>query len=87
MRTVLFAAVVAVLATAAPAAEIDWKSPDIFTVDADEVDELLPPGEWCLILSVHNNPGEARTLTYRRGTDCDPEDRVIVEPPALGGPR
>jgi hypothetical protein len=81
MRTLLFAALVA---TAAPAAEIDWSSPDVFTVDADEVDELLPLGNWCLVFSIHNNPGEPATLVFRRGTDCDPEDRVEVRPRSEG---
>jgi hypothetical protein len=89
MRTILFAAVVAVLvssAIAVPAADIDWKSPDIFTVDADEI-ELLPPGTWCRIMSVRNNYGEPRTLVFQRGINCCPNARVVIEAPALGRPR
>jgi hypothetical protein len=88
MRTLLFAAVAAaIVAIAAPAAEIDWSSDDIATVDADEI-ELLPPGTWCLVLSVRNNHGEPRTQIYRRGGDCDPEDRVVIEDrPRSAGPR
>jgi hypothetical protein len=80
-KTLLLAAVVAAIAASAiatPAADVDWNSPDIFTVDADEI-ELLPPGDWCLVLSVRNNRGEPRSLVYQRGTDCPPEDRVVVE--------
>jgi hypothetical protein len=84
----LAAVLAAIVATAASAADIDWSSPDIFTVDADEIPELLPPGTWCRILSVRNNHGEPRTLVFRRGIDCCPEDRVVIEketgPPALG---
>jgi hypothetical protein len=47
---------------------------------ADEGEVDLPPGSWCLVLSVRNNHGEPHTLVYRRGTFdwCDPEDRVVV---------
>jgi hypothetical protein len=81
MRTILFAAVVAVLvssASAVPAADIDWNSPDVVTGDADEIE--LPPGTWCLVMRVRNNVGEPATLIYQRGIDCDPEDRVVIEP-------
>jgi hypothetical protein len=80
----MIALVLLVLASVARAAslppgEIDWKSPDVVSGDADEI--KLPPGEWCLILSVRNNPGEPRTLVYQRGTFdwCALEDRVVVK--------
>jgi hypothetical protein len=82
-KTLLLATALATIASTASAAslppgEIDWKSPDVVTGDADEI--KLPPGKWCLILSVRNNYGEPRTLTYMRGTFdwCDPSDRVVV---------
>jgi hypothetical protein len=58
----------------------DWNSPDLVTMDSDEVKAKLPPGSWCLVLSVHNNPGESYTYTYLRGTPdwCDKSDRVRV---------
>jgi hypothetical protein len=82
MRTFLSAALVLLTSVAnaasVPPGPIDWKSPDVITGDADEI--KLPPGEWCLIMSVRNNHGEPRTLTYQRGTFdwCDPKDRVVV---------
>jgi hypothetical protein len=74
-------------AASLPPGEIDWKSPDVITGDADEIE--LPPGSWCLILSVRNNHGEPRTLTYQRGTFdwCDPEDRVVVRASRRSSPR
>jgi hypothetical protein len=81
--SILAAALAAIASTASaaslPPGPIDWESPDVYTADADEV--RLPPGSWCLVLSVHNNPGEPRTLTYMRGAFdwCDPEDRVVIE--------
>jgi hypothetical protein len=82
-KILTLAAVLTAIASTASAASlppgpIDWQSPDVYTADEDEVE--LPPGEWCLVLSVHNNPGELRTLTYMRGTFdwCDPEDRIVV---------
>jgi hypothetical protein len=76
----LWIAMMASVARAAsePPGEIDWKSPDVITGDADEI--KLPPGKWCLIMSVRNNYGEPRTLTYQRGTFdwCNPKDRVFI---------
>ena len=84
MKTLTSALAFAALVGAADAAtfppiEIDFASPDVLTFDAGE--GKLPPGEYCLVFSVRNNPGEPRTLTYLRGKHdwCDPEDRVVVK--------
>jgi hypothetical protein len=48
---------------------------DVYAADQGEV--RLPRGTWCLVYSVHNDPGEPRTLVFWRGKFgwCDPADR------------
>jgi hypothetical protein len=85
-RTLLLAAGFAAVAASAsaqsfPPDDFDWNAPDIVSMDSDEVKAKLPPGSWCLILSIHNDPGEPYTYVFKRGTPawCDRSDRVVVK--------